>query len=115
MLVDPHRARVGYRKIPAQDDGRRLEENAPALGQLRGAQVSTERVAQSALISTCLSMTAPSFLERCERGPNKRMKPRLRSQESSHVQLRVGSAGRPMTALGVWRSTPYGGTAVPCA
>ena len=40
MLADPHRAPAGYRKNPAQDDGRRLEENAPALGQLRGAQVN---------------------------------------------------------------------------
>ena len=40
MLADPHRARVGYRKIPAQDDGRRLQENAPAVGQPRDAQVN---------------------------------------------------------------------------
>src|SRR5215471_10148350 len=29
----------------------------------------------------CLSMTATSLLERCERGPNKRTKPRLRPKE----------------------------------
>jgi len=41
---DPHRALAGYRKIPAQDDGGRPEENAPALGQLRDAQTITERL-----------------------------------------------------------------------
>ena len=44
MLADPHRAPVGYRKIPALDDGRRLEENAPALGQPRDARATTERL-----------------------------------------------------------------------
>jgi hypothetical protein len=28
---------------------------------------------------------------------------------------RVGSAGRPTTGVGVWRSTPCAATAVPCA
>ena len=42
MLADPQRAPAGYRKIPAQDDGRRLEENAPAVGQPRDAQGITE-------------------------------------------------------------------------
>ena len=37
MLADPHRAPAGYRKIPAQEVGGLLEENAPALGQLRDA------------------------------------------------------------------------------
>jgi hypothetical protein len=36
-LADPHRAPADYRTIPAQDDDRRLEKNAPALGQLRDA------------------------------------------------------------------------------
>jgi len=40
----PRRAPAGYRKIPAQDDGGRREENAPALGQLRDAQAITERL-----------------------------------------------------------------------
>ena len=44
MLADPHRAQVGYRKIPALDDGRRLKENAPALGQPRDAQAFSERL-----------------------------------------------------------------------
>jgi hypothetical protein len=43
-LADPHRAPAGYRKIPAQEDGRRLEENAPALGRPRDAQAITERL-----------------------------------------------------------------------
>src|SRR5215469_10193512 len=34
----PHPAPADYRTIPAQDDGGRREENAPALGQLRDAQ-----------------------------------------------------------------------------
>jgi hypothetical protein len=33
----PHLAPAGYRKIPAQDDGGRREENAPAVGQPRDA------------------------------------------------------------------------------
>jgi len=41
VLADPHRARVGYRKIPAQEVGGHLEENAPAVGQPRDAQVIT--------------------------------------------------------------------------
>jgi len=43
VLADPHRARADYRTIPAQDDGRRLQENAPALGQPRGAQVKVTK------------------------------------------------------------------------
>ena len=43
-LADPHRALADYRKIPGQDDGRRREENAPALGQPRDAQAITERL-----------------------------------------------------------------------
>ena len=41
-LADLHRAPAGCRAIPAQEDGRRREENAPALGQPRDAQVITE-------------------------------------------------------------------------
>jgi len=41
-LADPHRALADYRKIPVQEDGRRREENAPALGQPRDAQAITE-------------------------------------------------------------------------
>ena len=41
-LADPHRALADYRKIPAQEDGGRREENAPALGQPRDAQAITE-------------------------------------------------------------------------
>jgi len=36
-LVDPHPAGADYRAIPAQEVGGRLEENAPAVGQPRGA------------------------------------------------------------------------------
>ncbi len=43
-LADPHRAPADYRVIPARDDGRRREENAPALGQPRDAQPITERL-----------------------------------------------------------------------
>ena len=42
--ADPHRALADYRKIPAQEDGRRQEENAPVLGQRRDAQAITERL-----------------------------------------------------------------------
>jgi hypothetical protein len=38
------------------------------------------------------------------------LKPRLH-----YVTLRIEAAGRPMTGLGVWRSTLCAGTAVPCA
>jgi hypothetical protein len=41
-LVDPHRGPAGYRAIPAQDDGGRREESAPALGQPHDAQAITE-------------------------------------------------------------------------
>jgi hypothetical protein len=41
-LVDPHPAGADYRAIPAQEVGGRLEENAPAVGQPRGAQAITE-------------------------------------------------------------------------
>ena len=41
-LADPHRALADYRKIPAQEDGRRREENAPVLGQRRDAQAISE-------------------------------------------------------------------------
>jgi len=46
-LADPHRALAGYRTIPAQDDGGRLEENAPAVGQPRDAQAIIENGGQS--------------------------------------------------------------------
>jgi hypothetical protein len=45
VLADPHRAPADYRTIPAQDDGRRPQENAPAVGQPRDAQAITESVA----------------------------------------------------------------------
>jgi hypothetical protein len=38
-------APADYRAIPAQDDGGRLEESAPALGQPRDAQAITEMAA----------------------------------------------------------------------
>jgi hypothetical protein len=38
----PHLAPAGYRPIPALADGRRLEENAPAVGQPRDAQAIIE-------------------------------------------------------------------------
>jgi hypothetical protein len=38
----PHLAPAGYRRVPAQDNGGRLQENAPAVGQRRDAQVITE-------------------------------------------------------------------------
>jgi hypothetical protein len=48
-LADPHRALADYRKIPAQDVGGRLEENARALGQPRDAQAITERAPKNSL------------------------------------------------------------------
>ena len=42
--VAPHLAPAGCRVIPAQEVGGRLEENAPAVGQLRDAQAITERL-----------------------------------------------------------------------
>ena len=58
MLADPHRARVGYRKIPAQDDGRRLEENAPAVGQPRDAQAISESRDRSAQFMQAVAYAA---------------------------------------------------------
>ena len=43
-LADPHRALADYRAIPAQDDGGRREENAPAFGQPHDAEAITERL-----------------------------------------------------------------------
>jgi hypothetical protein len=37
----PHLAPAGYRRVPAQDNGGRLQENAPAVGQPRDAQASS--------------------------------------------------------------------------
>src|SRR6516225_417872 len=48
-LADPHRALAGYRTIPAQEVGGHREENAPALGQPRDAQVITESGGHGAL------------------------------------------------------------------
>jgi hypothetical protein len=39
VLADPQRALAGCRAIPAQEVGGHLEENAPAVGQPRDAQV----------------------------------------------------------------------------
>src|SRR6516165_7712841 len=41
-LADPQRALAGCRAIPAQEAGGHLEENAPAVGQPRAAQVIIE-------------------------------------------------------------------------
>jgi hypothetical protein len=38
----PHLAPAGYRRVPARDNGGRLQEHAPAVGQPRDAQVITE-------------------------------------------------------------------------
>jgi len=46
-MVDPQRAPAGCRVIPAQEVGGHLEENAPAHGPPRDAQVITECDRQS--------------------------------------------------------------------
>src|SRR5262249_53445823 len=46
-LTDPPRAPAGCPAIPAQEVGGHLEENAPAVGQPRDAQVITESGRQS--------------------------------------------------------------------
>ena len=53
-MADLHRAQAGYRTIPAQDDGGRLGENAPAVGQPHDAQ-AIKSGDHSALLSSATS------------------------------------------------------------
>ena len=59
-LVDPHRAPAGCRAIPAQEVGGHLEENAPAVGRPRDAQV-TERLRDSLVLMKKFALITPAL------------------------------------------------------
>jgi hypothetical protein len=90
-LADPQRALAGCRAIPAQEAGGHLEENAPAVGQPRAAQV---------IIESGGSVTSRQRSKRLLSGPKRHRQTNQRRAGANALSVRLVQAEMMMCASG---------------